>query len=154
MKLFAIFIVIITLASCTSGSPCIIKLPTPQDRPQAPSAVPDYIPIYSPSEDEPTDPLRMVNEKLGNSDAIRTVLGTRITNAQTKRVYEWFRQEFLDRQWEMLYDLPYDEKSLAARLTCQKDELVLSIEINLDPIRNFTIISYIGTMATYDKEEK
>lgn len=154
MKLFAIFIVIITLASCTSGSPCIIKLPTTQDRPQAPSTVPDYIPIYSPSEDEPTDPLRMVSERLGNSDAIRTVLGTRITNAQTKRVYEWFRQEFLDRQWEMLYDLPYDEKSLAARLTCQKDDLVLSIEINLDPIRDFTIISYIGTIATYDKEEK
>ncbi len=154
MKFFAIFFVVIALASCTSGSPSIIKLPTPQDRPQVPSKVPEYIPVYSPSDDEPTDPLRMVNERLGNSEAVRTVLGTRTSDAPTKRVYEWYRQEFLDRQWEMLYDLPYDEKSLAARLTCQKDGLALSVEINLDPIRNITIISYIGTVTTDNKEEK
>ncbi len=156
MKYFAvvIMVVVVMLSGCTAGSISMVELPKPEDKTGLPSPLPDYVPVFRPSSDNPANPLRVLDEKVGQTDLVREITGTLYTSSNPSRIYEWYKDEFAAKGWATNYDLPYSEKFQTGKLTCIKGDLVLTVTINYDPVQSRTEILYLGNKFTKPQDGK
>jgi hypothetical protein len=140
-------IVLLALTTCSPGSGTMIKLPDTNVKGLPDLSVKD-VPIFSPSNDNPDNPLMKADGKKTAGGFEILFEGMIETNYDPSYVYSWYEKELEKFGWQTHYTRKYDETYKEGKLTSKRGDQLLDISIIKSSNEVKTIIIYLCTKET------
>lgn len=137
-------IVLLALSSCSPGSGTSINLPNTDVKGMPDLTVRD-VPIFSPSTDNPDNPLKKTVGKktVGGADILFE--GMVETNYEPGYVYSWYVRELEKSDWRVIYTRKYDDVYREGKLTSTRGNETLDLSIIKSSNETKTVIIYLCT---------
>lgn len=137
-------IVLLALSSCSPGSGTSIQLPNTNVKGMPDLSVRD-VPIFSPSTNNPDNPLEKVSEKktVGGADILFE--GMIETSFEPGYVYTWYEKELKKSDWRVIYTRKYDDVYKEGKFTSTRGDETLDLSIIKSSNNTKTIIIYLCT---------
>lgn len=137
-------IVLLALSSCSPGSGTSIQLPN-TDVKGMPDLTVRNVPIFSPSTDNPDNPLKKVSGKKTVGGAEVLFEGIIETSYEPSYVYTWYERELGKSDWQIIYTRKYDDVYKEGKLTSKRGKETLDISIIKSSNETKTVIIYLCT---------
>lgn len=137
-------IVLLALASCSPGSGTMLKLPDTDIKGLPDLSVKD-VPIFSPSNNNPDNPLMKADGKKTAGGAEILFEGMVETNYDPSYVYSWYDKELEKYGWQIQYTRKYDDVYKEGKLTSRRGEEILDLSIIKSSNELKTVIIYLCT---------
>lgn len=137
-------IVLLALSSCSPGSGTSIQLPNTNIK-GMPDLTVRNVPIFSPSTDNPDNPLKKVSGKktVGGADVLFE--GIIETSYEPSYVYTWYERELGKSDWQIIYTRKYDDVYKEGKFTSKRGKETLDISIIKSSNETKTVIIYLCT---------